>query len=214
MAQEKNPSAKTIKGWIFIIVTMELALSFLAVPQSWIQSIGVSDRGLTALTLGAGYEKDILAIATHWYVVMFVDTHIIQSINNFLFAQWEHTNQIPIDDRGFSQFVKNRLDATWAAIFIATYRLAETWSWLPYILPLGIPAIIDGITRRSINKWRYFSPSPLTHRACVNTTNICIIILILMPFAPFPFPVVLIPILLLALALAAMIFTGNLSKHI
>jgi len=142
---------------------------------------------------------------------------VISSVNNFLFDQWDKSVEdgaMPFDDRGLTELAKQRVSTMWSALYIATYRIAEMWAWMPYLLPFLIPAILDGFVKRSINKWRFFSPSPLKHQSTMVSIKVGIGIMILLPFLPIPFPVVLIPAMFVFLGCMIMLFVGNLSKHI
>jgi len=217
MAAESPPKKRGLFGTIIVLIVIEFAVVFLAVPTSWIKKIGEQDRSFTSTTLGVSYEKDILESASSWYLAAFIDTGVIEGVNNYLFDQWDRNageSNIQFDDRGLSDLVKSRVNTMWSAMYIATYRVVEMWSWSVYLLPFLIPAIFDGFVRRAINKWRFFSPSPLKHHSAIMGMKFGMIIVILLPFLPIPFPVVFIPILFVFIGLMVSMFMGNLSKHI
>lgn len=217
MASESPPKKRGLFGTVVVLIVIELAVIFLAVPTDWVKKIGEQDRLFTSTTLGAAYEKDILDSASSWYLNAFIDTGVIKAVNNFLFDQWDKNEVeggLPFDDRGLSDLVKSRVNTMWAALYIATYRLVEMWSWSVYLLPFLLPAIFDGFVRRAINKWRFFSPSPLKHHSAIMGIKFGIVFSILLPFLPIPFPVIFIPILFVFIGLMISMFMGNLSKHI
>lgn len=198
----------------------ELLIVFLFIPESWVLSIGESDRALTAWVFGQEYELSILTMTSDVYTKVMIDTGVIETVNNFLFEQWDNTptpdgvQEFTFDDRGMSQYVENRVKITWSALYIAFYRLCETWTWLPYMLPVLIPGMMDGIVNRQVNQWRFFSPSPLLHTVALNSMRFGGALLILFPFLPTPFPVVFIPLILFVIVWMSSMFMGNLSKHL
>jgi len=217
MASEAAPKKRGLFGTVIVLIVIEFAVIFLAVPTSWVKNIGETDRVFTSSTLGETYEKDILEKASGWYLNAFINTGVIQAVNNYLFDQWEPNPEkanLPFDDRGLGELMQSRINNMWAATYIATYRLAEMWSWTVYLLPFLLPAIFDGFVRREINKWRFFSPSPLKHHTSSMGIKFGIVLVILLPFLPIPFPVVFIPILFVFIGLMVSMFMGNLSKHI
>lgn len=211
----KNKSERPLIWKLVILGLVELGIVFLAVPHSWVMSVGESDRVSVVTWFGSGLEAKILSRASVWFKSAFIDTGIVAGINHFLFGQWDQNaaNSFQLDDRGLSQWVSGRISTAWSAIYQGLYRVSEVATWLPYIIPVLIPLFADAWFRRQVNNWRFFSPSPAKHAVSVWTVYVSVIVFILFPLLPITFPAILPPLLLLILGAGVWVFASNLTKR-
>lgn len=212
MADKKN------KSHLFIIVLFltELAVITLVVPHTWTQYIFFQDRKSANLFLGKDFESEILRGAKNWFNQLFMATGLQQASYDMMINKWNKDKQSKsrIDDRGITMFAKERLDTFWDAMGIVLYRLHETLMWVAFLGPLMFGVLVDAITQRDINKYRFSGPSPSTHYASGTSIFSMALILIIIPLAPFPMYAEIIPAAILIMSISVWIFIVNMSKHI
>ena len=118
------------------------------------------------------------------------------------------------DDRGLSKLVDKRLDVFWLSIHQAYYRLAVMIVWLPYLLPLLIAALLDGLLQREIRKWQFTFSSPAAHQFATKAIHGVLAVAILSPFSPLALPPLAMPFMMGACALALWVGASNIQKRI
>ena len=209
-----NTRQRSFAGWITALFLTELAIVFLVVPHGWVSKIGGYDRAFVLQWFGPAFEEKVLNDAMQWFDTVFVKTNIQDSTYRFLVGQWNASGDIPLDDRGLGALTVDRLNTAWAAVSVAFYRFSETLKWAVVVLPLMVGALLDGLTQREINKWRYFMPSPmLQHGVRLFILSVVGLALIL-PFAPIPMYAPLLPLLVCLTAVFLWAGAANLSKRL
>jgi hypothetical protein len=208
---------KKKRGLFWLVTALfltELGIVFLAVPHSWVMTVGSYDRGFVYQWFGEGFEEKVLSDAVEWFNATFTNTGIQEATYDFLVGQWNATGKVQIDDRGLKSLTEDRLDTVWAAMSVAFYRLSETSKWVVYMAPLLFAILIDGFAQREINKWRFFMPSPMVHYASRMAIITGFSLIVLIPFAPIPLYAPLLPVLIAIMGVFVWVAVTNLSKRL
>lgn len=102
----------------------------------------------------------------------------------------------------------------WSAIYQSIQRTTLLLMWLPYTLALFIPALIDGISTRSIKKVTYGYASPVRYHTAFHAV---ILLFAAIPFylaLPIAVSPLLVPLWAAAISVSVMIMASNLQKQI
>jgi len=208
---------KRKRGFAWFVMALfltELGIVFLVIPHAWVSRVGSYDRGFVYQWFGGDFEARVLRDAMSWFNALFVNTGIQDATYNFLIGQWDNSQGVQIDDRGLGALTKDRLSTMWAAVSVAMYRFSEMAKWCALLLPLLFAVVVDGLTQREINKWRYFSPSPVVQHASTMTILMVSALGLLLPFAPVPLYAPLIPVLMVLALMTAWMALANMAKRL
>ncbi|WP_287961699.1 DUF4400 domain-containing protein [Alcanivorax sp.] len=213
MPKSNNRGGKGYLWFLAALFLTEIGIVFLVAPNSWVSRCFSWDRGFVYQWFGQGFEQDVLHQAASWYDALFEKTGIKQASYDFLINDWNNDG-LQIDDRGLSAWAAERLKTTWLAISLACYRFSQIWAWLVLLLPLLFGMVVDALTQREINKWRFFSPSALVHYSTHMAIGALASLLLLVPFLPLPMYAPAIPGGMVIVGAIGWVSIGNLGKRL
>jgi len=203
---------------VFLVMFLTLVFALLVLfGKNYVLNQMERERHLTANVLGSAAEQSIYSQAYVIYDALFKKTGVMKASFNLIAptdAQRARSGGLEnFGEAYFSHSVK-RLTVFWNSLFQATYRAVLMFHWLPYMLPLFLPAIIDGLMTREIKKHNYGYASAVRYHMGIHfliTVFLIVPIYLLMPFAITPLAI---PAIGFLQAIILMFTAANLQKQI
>ena len=214
---ERSSTGRGIGFWIVMALFFEFAVIVLFVPRKTMVGAIAKQQRLNTQFLGADVSALLKNNADAMFVTVLDESGVREAINYYLLDRWEASEKEArghIDDRGVSQWFEKRLVILWAACWIALYRLAGMLMWSIYIVPFLIPAVIDALLSREIQKWKFSFVSPLMRASSYRLTFTLFAITAMFLIAPFSVPSLWQPVILLGMTVGVWLFVRNLQKRL
>lgn len=208
----KNRNGGIGLGWLLAgAIVLEIAAVLLFVPSAQVESYNAAERVAVASELGSQAEAHVVMTANSWYRATLMDTGFISAINAFLF---DTNSSESVMQHGSTSYVRDRLGTFWRALYALYYRLALIWQWVPYLLPIAIPMLVDAIQERRVRQWRFSFVSPLTRSLATRAKLVVGSCLLGAMLLPVHVPALAYPILFAVLMVANWVWIANLQKRI
>ncbi len=209
MASQTEKEWKIIRVIIaFIFVWFGIILIF--APTSTIKSSLERQILLTKAQLGSNTGDSVENYSTKTFNNIFVDTGYVN--NSYRWAN--HGNLTGTKLWDFKSSIKDRLKAFWYITYFGIYRLFLFLIWIPYLAPIVLAILIDGLVGRKISQWRYQSISGLKHMLAQRLMFRIINVAIFFPFMPIIIWPLFIPVGFIAFSLISRSFILNLGKRL
>lgn len=183
----------------------------LFVPSHVVERYNAAERAAVADDLGAAAERHVLVSAKSWYRATLIEPGFVAALNAFLF---DTESPASVQNYGATNYIRDRVAAFWRVAYAIYYRLSVIWLWIPYLLPVAIPVVIDAIQERRVRQWRFSYVSPLTRSLATRAKFVVVSILIVALMLPLHVPATAYPILFAVLMLANWVWVSNLQKRI
>ena len=207
-----------IKVLLYIAVfLLELLLTVLIISPEFIRKELAEEQQHVANVLGARVEHNLREESADVFRKALVDTGVVSaSYDTLIPTEDQRRRSVGMEELGSTTFVwlGERLKALWNSVYQMFYRFSVLWAWAPAILPLAIPAVVDGLSIREIKKMSYGYASPVRYHAM---THVLVFLVMGIPiYIAFPFAVtpLVIPIWAVLVCLALMVFTANVQKRL
>lgn len=197
---------------LLTILLIEAALVFLIMPKEPLIQMREREAQSVERYLGDHSQNRIKDMADQWFRASFIHTGMMDATYDFLLNQWEN-DSVKIDDRGLSKLIDSRLDVFWLSLHQAFYRTAVMVSWMPYLFPLMMAALIDGLLQREIRKWQFSFSSPAAHRVASRLIFWMFALALISPFFPMALPPLAMPTMMGVCALALWVGAANIQKR-
>lgn len=199
------------------VFMLELLLTVLIISPEFIRKELAEEQQHVANVLGPRVEHNLREEAAEHFRKAFVDTGVVRATYDTLIpTEDQRRRSVGMEELGSGTFVwlGERMRALWNSIYQMFYRFGVLWAWAPAILPLAIPAIVDGLSIREIKKMSYGYASPVRYHAM--THALVFLVMALPIYIAFPIAVspMVIPIWAVLVCLALMIFTANVQKRL
>lgn len=199
---------------LVILETIAVALFF---PVDFVFKEVAEEQVSVHDVLGRDLAEDVQRRSDSLFTKAFGDTGIVEASYNMMVP----TDSQKQASRGMDKlgndlwgWVASRLGAFWAQMYQAIYRFTLVLTWLPYTLPIVVPATVDGLVTREIKKRTAGYASPVRYHAATHTI---ILLIFAVPFyAMYPFSVSpwFAPTWTAALAITLAILTSNIQKRL
>lgn len=200
-----------------VVFLLEIVLAALIISPEFIRKELAEEQQHVVNALGARVEHGLREQSAEAFRTVLVDTGVVRASYDMLVpTEDQRRRSVGMEELGGSTFVwvGERLKAFWNSVYQMFYRFSVLWAWAPAILPLAIPAVIDGLSIREIKKMSYGYASPVRYHAM---THALVFLLMAIPiYVAFPISVnpLVIPIWAVLVCLALMIFTANVQKRL
>lgn len=195
--------------WIFIL---EVLVIMILVPSHWMEGTIEREREMIAQHLGKDSSTWVTDTSDRWYTDQIVHTGVESGIYSYLVTP-KSERKYSGGDRWFD-WVEARIDTMFYVVEQTYQRAALVALWLPYLLILFVPSVVDGIMTWKIKRTNFDYASPVVHRYSLWLLFLLMYGLVVMLFIPFALNPVFIPggIMLGSVLLGLML--GNLQKRV
>ena len=200
-----------------IVLILEVLIVGVIAPSNWLHDAILDERIMVESWLGEDATINLVDNTNAIYSKFFVSTGLVKKSYGLIPTEEERKRSGGFDDLGretFHPFAKERIDIMWSAIYQSIQRTALLLMWLPYALALFIPALIDGVSSRSIKKVTYGYASPVRYHTAFHAV---ILLFAAIPFylaLPIAVSPLLVPLWAAAISVSVMIMASNLQKQI
>lgn len=167
----------------------------------------MAERGEVYALAGEGEHRVFGQVITSLQQTMSRD------FQNFLLDA-DAMGQGQLNNVGFSQWTRSRIEATWLWLGLVIYRLHVLMGWLLPGIPLAIVAYLDGHYVREIRKFSFVAQSPIRHKLGIRVMWVVVLGLAGWILIPITLPAMLAPILTVSLAYSLWLWVSNLQKRL
>lgn len=149
-------------AWIIQIV---LIGSFL--PSDFLQTQILNERQMTSDWMGTATMHDLVRTSDQSFNAIFVDSGIVRGSYRIIPNYEERQNSVGISDLGTGlwNYVGSRIEVFWLTVYQAVQRWRTLLMWLPFLLPVFVPAVVHGLCIREIKKVSYGYASPVVYHS-------------------------------------------------
>jgi len=200
-----------------VILLIEVVIVGVFTPNDWLTRSIREERTMVTRWLGGKTTQALIQQTNTIYKTLFVDTGIVHASYGYIPTREDRQNSPGLEhlgERYYFPYFKDRIDVMWSAIYQSIQRLTLFMLWTPYMLPLFIPAMYDGLSIRNIKKVTYGYASPVRYQTAFLTI---VFLLAAIPFylaIPVAVTPMIVPLWTIVFSLAVMLMTSNLQKKI
>ena len=213
---ESSDNSFKTKVLIFILLLfIELLIGSILLTRNYILDEINQEIKMTANFLGESAADAYQESANKTFKYLFVDTSLVEHSYK-LWIPDKTVNQYGLEgmgQRGFDE-AESKINNMWDIVFKGVLRCTLFFSWVPFFLPLFIPAIINGLMERQVKKLNYGYASPVRFTAAYSfilSSGVIIPVYLIFPIAINP---IVIPIWLALCTLSFLVMFSNLQKMI
>lgn len=205
---------------IFITVLLWIIQALVVgtlISSDFIERAIREEREMMVTWLGASAADEMIAKADGRFIRWFKDSGAIdRSFHFFVPTEEERLNAKGMERLGEKIFplAEQRLSVFWASVYQSVQRLSAFLMWMPYMLLIIVPAVVDGLLARKIKQVTFGYTSGTRYTAARH-------LLVFLAFAPMfylatPISVhpVVVPLWAGLLAIALITLFSNVQKRI
>lgn len=202
---------------ILLVLLIEVVAVGILTSNNWLHDSIGDERDMVSNWLGRETSSDLVIKTNTYYQSLFVDTGLVKASYALIPTEEERQRSGAFTDFGRESLfpaAKERIDVMWAAIYQSIQRMTLFVLWTPYMLPLFIPAFIDGLSVRQIKKVSYGYASPVRYHTAY---HFIVVLIAAIPFylaLPVAVTPLVIPLWAAAFSFAVMLMLTNLQKQI
>lgn len=202
---------------MLLVLTIEVVAVGVLTPNDWLHTSIIEERDKVSNWLGDETTDNLVLKTNRWYKDIFVDTGLVHASYGFIPTEDDREHSGGLGEFGrydIFPVAKERIDVLWAAIYQSIQRMSLFILWSPYMLPLFIPAVIDGLSVRQIKKVSYGYASPVRYHTAY---HFIVVLLAAIPFylaLPFAVTPLVVPVWAAAFSFSVMLMLTNLQKQI
>lgn len=200
-----------------LLVLLHVLVYAVFIGESWVVESLTKENQMSQALLGEELSTHANTRAKDWFTSHFVDTRIIANSYALFIpttAQSEQSKGMETLGEPFFVWFEQRLRLMWALVWQSYVRISRAALWAPYMLPLLVPWLIDGVVQRRIKQTNFDFTSPTRYSASYHLIGLLAIVFFMMLFSPFPMPAYLAPLFMVAVCFAAGLLSANVHKRI
>lgn len=201
----------------FIVILIEIVVVAMFIPNEMVLKEIDQEQSQVVQVLGPQPESAVRSRANDWFRVAFYDSGFMRVFFDVLSPSAQQREASAglesFGNEAFS-FVDRRVETFFNAIYQATYRTALFVAWVPFVIPIAIPALADGLISREIKKHTLGYSSPVRYHAATHTLIFLIAavpIYLMLPFSVHP---LIVPVWAIAAAVTLSVFTANIQQRL
>lgn len=198
-------------AWLLQVVLIGVIL-----PSNWLEKQVESEREMTRQWMGGETASQIIEQTNSRFNSWFKDTGAIEASYGLVPTQKQKEQSGGLESLGESAwpYVEERIQIAWLTVYQALQRVSLSVMWLPFLLPLFIPAGIHGYCVRKIKQVSYGYASPVKYSAAGHA----IALLSVLPLFYITLPIGIHPAAIfvwaIGVAILIMVMIANLQKQI
>lgn len=205
-------------GWPLWFLFIEIIMVAILVPSSWTEDTIRSENLWVKERMGHESAVWIEAMAARWYNRAIVESGFLNAAHRHLLPSEEEKKRSRglehLGEKVYFPYIEARLKVFFYAVYQLFARFALLIAWLPFLLIVALPAVMDGMWSRRIRRLTFAYNSPLVHSYAAAIAMHCVIVLLLSLFAPVPLPPEFFPIILSTMVLAVAFMSAHAPKRI
>jgi len=185
------------------VFLLEFILICLLIPESFVKTQMREEVMDIADKLGQPTAEEVRTKTTDTFDKLFVRSGVYTTIHRMVIpTEAERMRSVGMEDlgQGIFPYVEERLEAMWYSVTQVIMRVFHFMIWLPFLLLIIVPAILDGIYQRKIRISTFRHVSALRHRAGFQGVVTIVFGLFILAMMPFSIPTLLFPVVGVAIA--------------
>lgn len=201
---------------ILILWAIQVLVIGVLLPMDWLDRQVQREQEMTAAWLGQNTTEIVVNRANDLFTSAFDDTGLIDASFRLVPTREEREASVGMEDLGAPAwpYVNERLQIMWLTVYQGISRLSMLMLWLPYFLPIILPALIHGWTIREIKKVSYGYASPVVYHSAAHS----LVALIFLPLFYITIPIAVHPAFVLAwgigFAVTVLALASNFQKQL
>lgn len=200
---------------ILILMCGEMLANVLICEPSWM--LGQINKERESISAWIGYDKtmEVVKASDSVYKKYFKDSGIesmAYAVFVPTFSGFDPKNETGKRGKYFFDKIDDQLTVLWSNVYYAIQRIRLIIEWLPYMLPILLPAIIDGAMQRETKKVSYGYTSEFRYNSGHKALTLLVIIPFLYLLCPIAVSPLAVPIWALALSIVAVVMSANFQK--
>lgn len=198
-------------AWLLQVILIGVML-----PSNWLEKQVEAERQMTRDWMGSDTASQIIEQTNAWFNSWFRDTGAIEASYGLVPTEKQRAQSTGLESLGSSAwpYVEQRIQIAWLTVYQAMQRVSLSAMWLPYLLPLFIPAAIHGYCIRKIKQVSYGYASPVKYSAAGHA----IAVLSVLPLFYITLPIGIHPAAIFVwasgVAVLIMVMISNLQKQL
>ena len=182
----KSLTRSKVLFWILIWV-LQILLIGVIVPSNWLVEQVEGERHMTASWLGHETVVEMVENADNKFDVWFQQTRLVERSFALIPTQAQRDRSIGMEDMGAGiwEYVETRIEIMWVTVYQGLQRMAMISLWMPYLLPMLVPAVVQGICAREIKKVSYGYASPVVYHSAGHMMALLLVLPLFYITSPF-----------------------------
>jgi len=164
--------------------------------------------------LGEETSNKIKQETDAWYIENIKESGVELATYNYFIPKKNSSTGLENMAPWLFTWMEGRLDTFWWAVYQVVYKLGLFFSWVPYLLPVGIASLIDGLVTREKKKHGDDYSSPLRYDYALYAMYILLFIPLLYITTPIAVHPLWVPLWGLCFCASNMILTSNIQQRI
>ncbi len=200
---------------VAVVLVQVIAVGVL-VPSDWLVEQTQAEQRMLAGWLGEATATRVVERSNAAYEALLVEPGIVEGVTAHLTLPGGEPR-----DSGFQgvaetvfPYVEQRLKVLWTAIYQLIMRAQILGIWLPYLLPLWIPALWQGFANRRIKQVSYGYAAPNRFHLAFMALLVTVAAVPIYLFLPLAVPPLAVPAWGIALAGVLILGVSNLQKQL
>lgn len=207
------------KVFYFVLWTFafEVVLATLIVPKTWLVSSIETDVSIYQSFIGKNTSSVVLKDAENWVSEYWLDSGAKDYVKSaFIPSRAEVQRSKGLEKFGdkWFMYIGERIELMALIFYMVALRISYIVMWLPFVLIIFIPSVIEGWLQRKIKQTNFEYSSPTWHRYGVRglvAIGLVALGTIIMPLSLSP---LIIPLMMLATALMVGTIFSHMQKRI
>lgn len=203
-------------GWPLaaIMALLQVIVVLTLVPNSWMARVQEHERTLLASGLGTSAAEWVSRKGYDWYMTAFFNSGAVKETYDLFIPDRPAERGFERAGKPWFQYVEGRLSAFWTAVALMTCRLAMALVWLPYLVILAFPAVLDGMMMWRARREGFTFSSPVVHRYSLRASHALTWLSIISMTAPLAVHPLVFPALLLGAILSLGVVASSMPRRI
>ncbi len=206
-------------GWpiAVIAILLQVIVVLTLVPNAWMAKVQERERALLISGLGHSGAAWVSRKGYDWYMTAFFNSGAVKGTYDLFIPD----RQKRPAERGFERFgtpwfkyVEGRLSAFWTAVSLMSCRAAMAIVWLPYLMILAVPSVLDGMMMWRARREGFAFSSPVVHRYSLRASHALAWLSVISLTAPLAIHPLVFPALLFGAVLSLGVVASSMPRRI
>lgn len=206
--------------WGLVLLIIQIIAVLILVPSTQMESVYYGEQKQIIETFGAKAGNGIHERSSEWYDFLFEDSGVNFQTRRLFIPRsydegWEVSGAEEIGHNEVFPYIAERGRALSIFCQLVVQRISQISVWLPFVLMLFIPTLIDGYFVWKKKKYSYSYSSPWISKWAVKIVQIFLIIALIALLLPFTINAYIFPTLGMFLApIVAMSISAHLPGEV
>lgn len=205
----------TLKRLIFALFLQVLLLLFLLPPS---MAVKVVDSETEAIGASLGWESEAFVRdkSSAWTDAIYYESGFYRAAYKLVLpSEEEKARSTGLENLGeyWFEYIEGRFEALEEMLKLSMLRASLILIWLPYIVILLVPAVVDGYLNRKIKQTTFQYSSPIIYHYATKFVGLVMVGSLIAFLLPVPFNPLIIPAVLVLVSVALGAALGNFQKR-